>query len=65
VCALAAQKLHTAQNPEDRSKAQAKKLKGTVLVAKQKWANDYIEKAKLWDVAAWRYEQKVFKVSSL
>jgi hypothetical protein len=29
------------------------RLKGTVRAAKRKWADEYIEQAQLWDVAAW------------
>jgi len=41
------------------------RLKGTVHVAKRKWADEYIEKAQLWEVAAWRHGRKVSKVPSL
>jgi hypothetical protein len=36
-----------------------------VCAAKQKWANDYIEKAQLWEVAKWRHGRKLSKVPSL
>jgi hypothetical protein len=63
-CAVAAQNLRIAQTPEEKRKAQ-KKLKGTVRVAKRKWADEYIEKAQLWDVAAWRHGRKTSKVPSM
>jgi hypothetical protein len=53
--AIAAQNLCDAQTTEMQGLAQAK-LKGTVQAAKRNWADEYIEKAKLWDVAAWRHE---------
>ena len=34
-------------------------------MAKRKWADEYIEKAQLWDVAAWRHGRKLSKVPSL
>jgi hypothetical protein len=63
-CAIAAQTLRNAQTAEDRSIAQAR-LKGTVRAAKRHWADEYIEKAQLWDVAAWRHGRKLTKVPSL
>ena len=63
-CALAAHNLREAQTPETKSVAQAK-LKGTVRAAKRKWADEYIEKAQLWEVAAWRHGRKTSKVPSL
>jgi hypothetical protein len=63
-CALAAHTLRTAQGTEARSIAQGR-LKGTIKVAKRKWADEYIQKAKLWDVAAWRHGRKLSKVPSL
>src|SRR5712672_1462330 len=63
-CALAAQNLCNAQTTKARGTAQAR-LKGTVRVAKRKWADEYIEKSKLWDVAAWRHGRKISKVPSL
>jgi hypothetical protein len=35
-----------------------------VCAAKQKWANNYIEKAQLWEVAKWRHGRKLSKVPS-
>jgi hypothetical protein len=63
-CALAAQNLRDAQTTETQGVAQAR-LKGTVRVAKRHWADEYIEKAQLWDVAAWRHGRKISKVASL
>jgi Reverse transcriptase (RNA-dependent DNA polymerase)/Endonuclease-reverse transcriptase len=63
-CALAAQNLRNARSVETRGIAQAR-LKGTVRAAKRKWADEYIEKAQLWDVAAWRHGRKLSKVPSL
>ena len=63
-CSVATQNLRSAQTTETRKTAQAR-LKGTVRVAKRKWADDYIEKAQLWEVAAWRHGRRVSKVPSL
>jgi hypothetical protein len=63
-CGFVVQNLRNARTMETRGIAQAR-LKGTVRAAKQHWANDYIEKAQLWDVAAWRHGRKVSKVPSL
>ena len=63
-CALAAQNLRNARTTETRSTAQ-ERLKGTVRTTKRRWADEYIEKAQLWDVAAWRHGQKLTKVPSL
>ena len=63
-CSIAAQNLRNAQNTETRGTAQAR-LKGTVRAAKRKWANEYIEGAQLWEVAAWRHGRKTSKVPSL
>ncbi len=62
-CAVAAQNLRNAQTTETRSIAQAR-LKGTVRAAKRHWADEYIEKAQLWDVAAWRHGRRISKVPS-
>ena len=63
-CAIATQTLQDATGTEARKLAHAR-LKGTVRAAKKKWADDYIEKAQLWDVAAWRHGRKLSKVPSL
>ena len=63
-CAIATQTLRDAHNAETRSLAQAR-LKGTVRAAKRKWADEYIEQAQLWDVAAWRHGRRLTKVPSL
>jgi hypothetical protein len=63
-CSIATQNLRNARTTEMQSIAQAR-LKGTVRVAKRKWADDYIEKAQLWEVAAWRHGRRVSKVPSL
>ena len=63
-CALAAQNLRNAQTTETRGIAQAR-LKGTVRAAKQKWADNYIEKSNLSDIAAWRHGWRLSKVPSL
>lgn len=63
-CSIATQNLRNAQTTERRGIAQAR-LKGTVRAAKRKWADEYIEKAQLWEVAAWRHGRKVSKVPSL
>jgi hypothetical protein len=63
-CAIATQTLRDAQNADSRSLAHAR-LKGMVRVAKRKWADKYIEQAKLWDVAAWRHGRKLSKVPLL
>jgi len=53
-CATATQNLRRAQDAATKAVAQAR-LKGTVRAAKRKWADEYIEKSQLWDVAAWRH----------
>jgi hypothetical protein len=63
-CSIATQNLHNAQTVERKAIAQAR-LKGIVCTVKRKWADDYIEKAQLWEVAAWRHSRKVSKVPSL
>jgi Reverse transcriptase (RNA-dependent DNA polymerase) len=63
-CAIATQNLRSAQTTRTRGIAQAR-LKGTVRVAKRQWADDYIEKTQLWELAAWRHGRKVSKVPSL
>ena len=63
-CAVAAQNLRNTQTTETRGIAQAR-LKGTVRAAKRKWADEYIEKAQLWDVAAWRHGRRQSNVPSL
>ena len=63
-CALAVWNLCSARDPSARATAQAC-LKGTVQVVKCKWADEYIEKAKLWEVVDWRHRHRVSKVPSL
>ena len=63
-CAIATHTLRNAHDTEARSLAHAR-LKGTVRAAKRKWADEYIEQAKLWDVAAWRHGRRLSKVPSL
>jgi hypothetical protein len=46
-------------------KAALKQLKKTVRAAKRKWADEYIENGKLWDVANWRHGRRITKVPSL
>ena len=36
-----------------------------VRAAKRKWADEYIEQAQLWEVAAWRHGCRLNKVPSL
>jgi hypothetical protein len=55
-CAAAAQRLHSTRDTAMRHTAQA---------AKRTWAEEYIEEAKLWEVAAWRHGWKLSKVPSL
>jgi Endonuclease-reverse transcriptase len=62
-CIAAVQNL---QNAHGQTKAIAHtKLKGTIHTAKRKWADKYIEKAQLWDVAAWCHGWQLTKVSVL
>jgi hypothetical protein len=63
-CAIVTQNLRNAQGKESRSIAHAR-LKGTVRAAKRRWADEYIEKAQLWDVAAWRHRRRLNKVPVL
>ena len=63
-CTIATQNLRKARTTETRGIAQAR-LKGTVRAAKRQWADAYIEKTQLWELAAWRHGRKVSKVPSL
>ena len=63
-CAAATQTLREAADPEQRKIAHAR-LRGTVSTAKRMWADDYIEKAQLWEVAKWRHGRKLTKVPAL
>ena len=63
-CASATQTLCDTTEPEQRKVAHAR-LKGTVRAAKRTWADDYIRKAQLWEVAKWRHGRKLTKVPSL
>jgi hypothetical protein len=63
-CDIAVQNLREAQTDDSRKTAHGK-LKGTVRTAKRMWADDYIEKAQLWEVAAWRHGRRLNKVQSL
>src|SRR6267154_1009540 len=63
-CSIATQNLRNARTTEIKKTAQSR-LKGTVRAAKRRWADEYIEKAQLWEVAAWRHGRKTSKVSSL
>ncbi len=61
---MATQNLRNAQITEMQGIVQAR-LKGTVCVVKRRWADDYIKKAQLWEVATWRHGHKVSKVPFL
>jgi Reverse transcriptase (RNA-dependent DNA polymerase)/Endonuclease-reverse transcriptase len=63
-CALAVQELRDAQDRATKKIAQAR-LKGIIRTAKRCWADGYIEKAQLWEVAAWRHGRRVSKVPPL
>jgi hypothetical protein len=63
-CAIATRTLQDATGAEARKIAHGR-LKGTVRAAKRKWANEYIEKAQLLEVAAWRHGRRLSKVPSL
>ena len=65
-CTTAVQNLRNTatQDPAAKKIAQAR-LKGTIRTAKWSWADEYIEKAQLWEVAAWRHRRRISKVPSL
>lgn len=63
-CAIATQTLRDAREAETKKLAHAR-LKGTVRAAKRKWADEYIEKNQLWEVATWRHGRRLNKVPSL
>ena len=63
-CAIATHTLRNARDPEERHLAHSR-LKGSIRAAKRRWADDYIEKAQLWEVAKWRHGRKLNKVPSL
>ena len=63
-CSIATQNMRDARGTATKAITQAR-LKGTVRVAQRRWANDYIEKAQLWEVAGWRHGRKLTKVPSL
>jgi uncharacterized small protein (DUF1192 family) len=56
-CATAVQVLRAAQDKDERKAAQAR-LKGVIRSAKRDWADEYIENAQLWEVAAWRHGRR-------
>ncbi len=63
-CSIVTQNLRNAQTTERRGILQAR-LKGTVHIAKRRWADEYIQKAQLWEVAAWRHGRRLSKVPLL
>jgi hypothetical protein len=63
-CAIATQNLRSARGRAARGTAHAR-LKGAVRTAKRRWADEYIEKAQLWEVAAWRHGRRLTKVPAL
>ena len=63
-CNTAVQALRDATSQDTRKVAHAR-LRGTVRSAKRLWADEYIEKAQLWEVAAWRHGRRLSKVPSL
>jgi hypothetical protein len=64
VCDTAVQTLRDAPDQAHRKVAHAR-LRGTIRAAKRLWADEYIEKAQLWEVAAWRHGRCLSKVPSL
>jgi hypothetical protein len=63
-CDVAVRNLREAPDPATRKTAHGR-LKGTVRSAKRSWADEYIEKTQLWEVAAWRHGRRLSKVPSL
>lgn len=63
-CAAAVRSLRNASDTTARDTAHAR-LKGVIRTAKRKWADEYIEKAQLWEVAAWRHGRRLTKVPAL
>jgi ribonuclease HI len=61
----AATRLVRATRDRPAHRAALTELKRTVRTAKRKWADEYIESGKLWDVANWRHGRRVSKVPSL
>jgi hypothetical protein len=60
---ITVQNLKSTQGPVQT--AAHTRLKGAIHAAKRKWADDYIEKAQLWDIAAWRHRRRISKIPSL
>jgi hypothetical protein len=63
-CAMAVQSIREAQDAAAKRIAQTR-LKGTIRTAKRNWADEYVEKAQLREVANWRRGRKFIKVPSL
>jgi hypothetical protein len=63
-CDVAVRNLRDARGTDRRKTAHAR-LGGAVRTAKRSWADEYIEKAQLWEVAAWRHGRRLSKVPSL
>jgi hypothetical protein len=62
-CAAAVQRVREA---DEDSAAEAKKnLKTTIRRAKRTWADDYITKANVWEVATWRHGRRQTKIPAL
>jgi hypothetical protein len=63
-CDAVVQSLHEAQTSNLRKTAHGR-LKSTVRTAKRHWADEHIQKAQLWEVAAWRHSRRLTKVPLL
>ena len=63
-CEQAVRDLKEAPTDEEWAAA-TKKLKKVTKLAKRKWADEYIEKTGLWDLAKWRHGRRVTRVSAL
>ena len=63
-CEAAVRELKTTISDEDRDLA-VRNLKKVTKKAKREWADEYIQKAGVWDLAQWRHGRRLTKVSTL
>ena len=63
-CEAAVSELKAAASEEERTEA-IKQLKKTTKSAKRDWADDYIRKTEVWNLAQWRHGRRLTKVSTL
>ena len=62
-CEAAVRELKTTISDEDRDLA-VRNLKKVTKKAKREWADEYIQKAGVWDLAQWRHGRRLTKVNT-